>query len=60
VTPATRQDLDWMDDVLDWDNEPADDDPGSDDERVTFGRIAALPDIAEDITVTGGSVTKAA
>jgi hypothetical protein len=29
-----------MDDVLEWDAEPYDDDPGSDDEREVFGRVA--------------------
>jgi hypothetical protein len=60
VTPAARQDLDWMDDVLDWDTKPADDDPCSDDEPVTPACIATLPEIAKVVTVTGGSVTKAA
>ena len=43
-----------------WDAEPSDDDPGSDDERATFGRIASLPGIAEGDIATGGSVMEAA
>ena len=53
-------DLDWMDEVLEWDAEPSDDDPGSDDERATFGRIAGLPGIVEDVMVTEGSTMEAA
>ena len=49
-----------MDEVLEWDAEPSDDDPGSDDERATFGRIAGLPGIAEDVMVTEGSTMEAA
>ena len=60
VTAAAPEDLDWMDEVLDWDAEPSDEDPGSDDERETFGRIAALPGIAEDVTANSGSVMEAA
>ncbi len=58
-SPAA-EDLDWMDDVLAWDSEPSDDDPGSDDERETFGRIATLPGIVEDAMLTNGSVMEAA
>ena len=60
VTPAAPGNLDWMDEVLDWDAEPADDDPGSDDERATFGRVATLPGIFEDATATRGSIMEAA
>ncbi len=60
VTAATSADVSWMDEVLEWDDEPSDDEPGSDDERATFGRIAGLPGIADDAMVTEGSVTKAA
>ncbi len=42
VTPATADDTDWMDDVLGWDTEPSDDDPGSDDER-EVGRAGPRP-----------------
>ena len=49
VTPATADDTDWMDDVLGWDTEPSDDDPGSDDEREVFGRVASLPGILDDV-----------
>jgi superfamily II DNA or RNA helicase len=60
VTPIGSEDVDWMDEVLQWDAEPSDDDPGSDEERATFGRIAGLPGIAEDVMVTGGSTMEAA
>ena len=61
VSPSPApEDFDWMDDVLAWDSEPADDDPGSDDERETFGRIATLPGIVEDVKLNGGSVMEAA
>jgi len=33
---------DWLTDALEWDAEPADDEPGSDDERTAFGRAAAF------------------
>jgi superfamily II DNA or RNA helicase len=33
---------DWLTDALEWDAEPSDDEPGSDDERAAFGRAAAL------------------
>lgn len=33
---------DWMTEALGWDDEPADDDPGSDSERELLGRIAEL------------------
>jgi len=45
---------DWLMEQFDWDDEPADDDPGSDDERVLFDRVA---DFA---MVTDGSVMEAA
>ena len=60
VTAVASGDLDWMDEVLEWDAEPSDDDPGSDDERATFGRIAGLPGIVEDVLVTEGSTMEAA
>ena len=60
VTAVASSDLDWMDEVLEWDAEPSDDDPGSDDERATFGRIAGLPGIFEDVMVTEGSTMEAA
>ena len=60
VTAVASGDLDWMDEVLEWDAEPSDDDPGSDDERATFGRIAGLPGILEDVMVTEGSTMEAA
>ena len=47
---------DWLAEQLDWDDEPADDDPGSDDERVLFDRVADLA----DVMVTDGSVMEAA
>jgi superfamily II DNA or RNA helicase len=59
VTPSAAADLDWMDDVLDWDTEPSDDDPGSDDEREVFGRVASLPGIFDDVRESGGSVMEA-
>ena len=43
-----------------WDTEPSDDDPGSDDEREVFGRVASLPGILEDVRESGGSVMEAA
>ena len=49
-----------MDDVLGWDAEPSDDDPGSDDEREVFGRVASLPGILDDVPESGGSVMEAA
>ena len=60
ATPSAADDTDWMDDVLGWDTEPADDDPGSDDEREVFGRVAALPGILDDVRESGGSVMEAA
>ena len=61
VAPADiTPDIEWMDEVLAWDDEPSDDDPGSDDERTTFGRIAALPGILDDLMVTEGSPMEAA
>ena len=60
ATPSTADDLDWMDDVLGWDTEPSDDDPGSDDEREVFGRVASLPGILDDVRESGGSVMEAA
>ena len=60
VAAVASGDLDWMDEVLEWDAEPSDDDPGSDDERATFGRIAGLPGIVEDVMVTEGSTMEAA
>src|SRR5260370_4802066 len=47
---------DWLTEQFDWDDEPADDDPGSDDERVLFDRVADLA----DVMVTDGSVMEAA
>jgi superfamily II DNA or RNA helicase len=32
----------WMTEALEWDDEPSDDDAGSDDERELFGRIAGM------------------
>ncbi|MGH2930781.1 MAG: DISARM system SNF2-like helicase DrmD, partial [Solirubrobacteraceae bacterium] len=52
-------DLDWMDDVIGWDTEPSDDDPGSDDEREVFGRVASVGGMANDVP-GGGSVMEAA
>jgi superfamily II DNA or RNA helicase len=46
ATAASAPDIAWMDEVLAWDDEPSDDDPGSDAERAAFGRIAALPGVA--------------
>ena len=60
VAPNAADDLDWMDDVLGWDTEPSDDDPGNDDEREVFGRVASLPGILEDARESGGSVMEAA
>ena len=60
VTAVASGDLGWMDEVLEWDAEPSDDDPGSDDERATFGRIAGLPGIFEEVMVTEGSTMEAA
>ncbi len=60
ASSATAADTDWMDDVLGWDAEPADDDPGSDDEREVFGRVAALPGILDGADDGGGSVMEAA
>ena len=60
AAPNTADDLDWMDDVLGWDTEPSDDDPGSDDEREVFGRVASLPGILDDVRESGGSVMEAA
>ena len=61
VAPADiTPDIEWMDEVLAWDDEPSDDDPGSDDERATFGRIAVLPGILDDLMVTEGSPMEAA
>jgi superfamily II DNA or RNA helicase len=61
VSPTgAPEDLAWMTDVLEWDAEPSDDDPGSDDEREVFGRVAGLPGIAEDIVLPEGSVMEAA
>ena len=60
LTAVASGDLDWMDEVLEWDAEPSDDDPGSDDERATFGRIAGLPGIFEEVMVTEGSTMEAA
>ena len=53
-------DTDWMDEVLGWDAEPSDDDPGSDDEREVFGRVASLPGIHDDAGESSGSVMEAA
>jgi superfamily II DNA or RNA helicase len=44
----------WMTEALDWDDDPADDDPGSDNERELLDRIADLG------MVTEGSVLEAA
>ena len=59
VTPSAADDLDWMDDVLGWDTEPSDDDPGSDDESEVFGRVASLPGIFDDVRESRGSVMEA-
>lgn len=32
----------WIDEALEWDTEPPDDEPGSDDERAAFNRVAEL------------------
>src|SRR6185437_13125563 len=60
LTAVASGDLGWMDEVLEWDAEPSDDDPGSDDERATFGRIAGLPGIFEEVMVTEDSRMEAA
>jgi hypothetical protein len=41
VTADSAPDIEWMDEVLVWDDEPSDDDPGSDGERATFSRTAS-------------------
>lgn len=43
AAPSSTADLDWMDEVLAWESEPADDEPGSVDEGEVFGRVATLP-----------------
>jgi superfamily II DNA or RNA helicase len=37
-----RADNDWLAETLEWDTEPPDDEPGSDDERAAFDRVAEL------------------